>query len=179
MLGHTKYGVQRVYCSSAAPPLKPFYGSHSLNLVMNRLPGIKSTWPFVISPDYVWYARVLLLFLATATQILGKIVVPLQQWWKAMTILKMVIIIFIFVIITNLLVLYSLFSSILYLDGWNRLDLALHMSLTTGSRCSTSLETEVFTLPLCFPIQNIIGKLPVVLVGDVGTIPNRLSAPGD
>jgi hypothetical protein len=39
VLGHTKYnGVQRVYCNPF--PAKPFYGSHSLDLVMIRPPGV-------------------------------------------------------------------------------------------------------------------------------------------
>ncbi len=65
VLGHTKYkGVQRVYCNPF--PKKTFYGSHRLDLVMIRLPGIE-TGGFIVSPDSAWYARVLLLFSATAT----------------------------------------------------------------------------------------------------------------
>jgi hypothetical protein len=67
VLGHTKYNcVQRVYCNPF--PVKPFYGSHrleSLDLVMIRPPGLDHG-AFVMSPDSVWYARVLLLFLATS-----------------------------------------------------------------------------------------------------------------
>ena len=52
VLGHTKYnGVQRVYCNPF--PAKPFHGSHN--------------GAFVVSPDTVWYAQVLLLFSASAT----------------------------------------------------------------------------------------------------------------
>ena len=47
VLGHTKYG------------------SHCLDLVMIRPPGIDNGG-FVVSPDTVWYARVLLLFTASA-----------------------------------------------------------------------------------------------------------------
>jgi hypothetical protein len=54
VLGHTKYnGVQRVYCNPF--PAKPFHGS----------PGIDNGG-FVVPPDTVWYAWVLLLFSASA-----------------------------------------------------------------------------------------------------------------
>ena len=65
VLGHTKHkGVQRIYCNPF--PAKPFYGSHRLDLVMIRPPGIDHG-AFVVSPSTVWYARVLLLFSASAT----------------------------------------------------------------------------------------------------------------
>ncbi len=65
MLGHTKYnGVQRVYCNPFFA--KPFYGSHLLDLVMIQPSGIENEG-FVVSPDSVGYARVLLLF-STSTQ---------------------------------------------------------------------------------------------------------------
>ncbi len=64
VLGHTKCnGVQRVYCNKL--PAKPFYGSHRLDLVMIRPPRLDH-WAFVVSPDSVWYALVLLLFSATS-----------------------------------------------------------------------------------------------------------------
>ena len=64
VLGHTKYrGVQRVYCNPF--PTKMFYGSHRMDLVMIRPPGIDNG-AFVVSPESVWYARVLLLFSASA-----------------------------------------------------------------------------------------------------------------
>ena len=64
VLGHTKYkGVQRVY--SNLFPAKPFHGSHRLDMVMIRPPGIDNG-AFVVSQDTVWYARVLLLFSASA-----------------------------------------------------------------------------------------------------------------
>ena len=66
VLGHTKYsGVQRVYCNPF--PAKPFHGCHRLDPVMIRPPGIDDG-AFVVSPDSVWYARVLLLFTATWNQ---------------------------------------------------------------------------------------------------------------
>ena len=53
VIGHTKYkGVQRVYCNPF--PAKPFHGSHRLDLVMIRPPGIDNG-AFVVSPDSVWY----------------------------------------------------------------------------------------------------------------------------
>ena len=59
VLGHTKYNcVQRVYCNPF--PAKPFHGSHRLDLVMIRPPGIDNG-AFVVSPD-----SVLLLFTATS-----------------------------------------------------------------------------------------------------------------
>ena len=64
VLGHTKYSsVQRVYCNPF--PAKPFHGSHRLDLVMIRPPGIDNG-AFEDSPDSVWYATVLLLFTATS-----------------------------------------------------------------------------------------------------------------
>ena len=64
VLGHTKYsGVQRVYCNQF--PAKPFYGSHRLDHVMIWPPGFDNG-AFMISPDSVWYALVLLLFSATS-----------------------------------------------------------------------------------------------------------------
>ena len=56
ILGHTKFnGVQRVYCNPF--PAKPFYGSHRLDPVMIRPPGLDHG-AFVVSPDSVWYAQV-------------------------------------------------------------------------------------------------------------------------
>ena len=64
VIGHTKYkGLQRVYRNPF--PAKPFHGSHRLDLVMIRPPGIDNG-AFVVSPDSVWYARVLLLYSASA-----------------------------------------------------------------------------------------------------------------
>ena len=64
VIGHTKYkGVQRVYCNPF--PAKTFHGSHRLELVMIRPTGIDNG-AFVVSLDSVWYARVLLLFSASA-----------------------------------------------------------------------------------------------------------------
>ena len=64
VLGHTKYsGIQRVYCNLFLA--KPFHGSHRMDLVMILPPGIDNG-AFVVTPDSVWYARVLLLFSASA-----------------------------------------------------------------------------------------------------------------
>ena len=64
VLGHTKYkGVQRVYCNPF--PAKKFYGSHRMDPVIIRPPGIDNG-AFVVTPESIWYASVLLLFSASA-----------------------------------------------------------------------------------------------------------------
>jgi hypothetical protein len=64
VLGHSKYtGVERVYCNPFFA--KPFHSSHRLDMVMIRPLGIDNG-AFVVSPDTVWYARVLLLYSASA-----------------------------------------------------------------------------------------------------------------
>ncbi len=61
---HTKYkGVQQVYCSQN--PARPFHGSHRMDLVKIRPPDIDNV-AFVVSPNSVWYASVLLLYSASA-----------------------------------------------------------------------------------------------------------------
>ncbi len=89
VLGHTKYnGVQRVYCNPF--PAKPYHSSHHLDIVMIRPPGIDNG-AFVVSPDTVWYARVLHLPWLTLEP--SPLNAHLYQRWKHMTILRMVIII--------------------------------------------------------------------------------------
>ena len=52
VLGHTKYkGVQRVYCNPF--PSKMFHGSHRMDPVMIRPPGVDNG-AFVVSPETVW-----------------------------------------------------------------------------------------------------------------------------
>ena len=64
VLGHTKYsGIQRVYCNLFLAKL--FHGSRRMELVMILPQGINNG-AFVVTPDSVWYARVLLLFSASA-----------------------------------------------------------------------------------------------------------------
>ena len=64
VLGHTKYqGVQRVYCNPF--PAKMFYGSYRMDPVIIRPPGIDKG-AFVVTPESIWYASVLLLFSASA-----------------------------------------------------------------------------------------------------------------
>ena len=64
VLRHSKYsGIQRVYCNPFLA--KPFHGSHHIDLVMILPQGIDNG-AFVVTPDSVWYARVLLLFSASA-----------------------------------------------------------------------------------------------------------------
>ena len=50
-----------------SPPklAKPFHGSHRLDMVMIRQQDMDNG-AFIVSPDTVWYARVLLLFSASA-----------------------------------------------------------------------------------------------------------------
>ncbi len=65
LLGHTKYkGMQLIYCNPF--PAKPFHGCHRQDLVIIRPPGIDNG-AFVVKPDTVWYARVLLLFSTSVT----------------------------------------------------------------------------------------------------------------
>ncbi len=65
VLGHAKYkGVQRVYCNPF--PKKMFYGGHRMDPDIIWPPGIDKG-AFVVLPDTVWYARVLLLFSASAS----------------------------------------------------------------------------------------------------------------
>ncbi len=52
-----------MYCNPF--PKKPFYCSHRLDPVMIRPPGMEPGG-FVVSPDSVWSARVLLRFSASA-----------------------------------------------------------------------------------------------------------------
>ncbi len=72
-------------------------------------------------------------------QILGqsRLIAPLYRRWKPMTILRMVTIIYINVIIW-VVCHYSFIQ-----DGWIRLDLGFYMSLSTGSRFSTSSQSKI------------------------------------
>ena len=65
---------------------------------MIRPPGIEPGG-FVVSPDSVWYARVLLLFSASAATDTGSKSFECALVWKPMTILRMVTLICINVII--------------------------------------------------------------------------------
>ena len=91
VLGHTKYsGVQRVYCNPF--PAKLFHGSHRMDFVMILPPGIDNG-AFVVSPETVWYARVVLLFSASAATDTGsKSFDLLFRRWNPTMILRMVII---------------------------------------------------------------------------------------
>jgi hypothetical protein len=65
VVGHTKYkDVQRVYCNPF--PSKMFYGNHRMDPVMIWPPGIDNG-AFGVSPETVWYARVLPLFRFSAS----------------------------------------------------------------------------------------------------------------
>jgi hypothetical protein len=98
VLGHTKNkGVQRIYCNPF--PAKPFYGSHRLDIVMIRPPGIDHG-AFVVSPSTVWYARILLLFLPLLQQTLDPSPsnALLCRRWRHTMILRMVIICIMYII---------------------------------------------------------------------------------
>jgi hypothetical protein len=97
--------VQRVY--SDPFPKKQCYGSHWIDLVMIHPPGIQSGG-FVVSPDSVWYARVLLLYSAIVSTDTGSKIVPLYRRWKPATIRQLVIILNSFImVITQLVLQYS------------------------------------------------------------------------
>jgi hypothetical protein len=73
--------------------------------------------------------------------------------------------------LSPLSLLFALFVTMIMQDGWNQLVLGLYMSLTTA-------------VLYVIPIQNILGELPDVSVGDTWTIPYHLrnffpGAPGD
>ena len=60
LIGHAKHsGVQRIQCSPF--PKHPYFGANRQDLVFFRPPGVEFG-AFVLSPDTVWYGRVLLLF---------------------------------------------------------------------------------------------------------------------
>ena len=94
VLGHNKYkGVQRVYCNPF--PKKQFYGSHRLDPVMIRPPGIE--------PGGSWSRLILFGMLGSCscsqplllqTQALSRSIVPSCQRWRhtTRTIRKMAII---------------------------------------------------------------------------------------
>ncbi len=64
LFGACKYnGVRQDYCNPCLA--KTFHGIHRLDIVMIRPPGIENG-AFVVSPDTVWYAWVLLLCSASA-----------------------------------------------------------------------------------------------------------------
>eukprot|EP00291_Cryptomonas_curvata_P013246 CAMPEP_0172178674 /NCGR_PEP_ID=MMETSP1050-20130122/16175_1 /TAXON_ID=233186 /ORGANISM="Cryptomonas curvata, Strain CCAP979/52" /LENGTH=137 /DNA_ID=CAMNT_0012851435 /DNA_START=17 /DNA_END=431 /DNA_ORIENTATION=+ len=101
---------------------------------------------FVVSPDSVWYARVLLLFTASAVTDTG------SKSFEC-----------------------ALVSTLTMILKW--------MLESVGSRVVYELD---YKKPILYviPIQSILGKLPVVPVGDTGTIPHHMrntfpGAPGD
>ncbi len=138
VLGHTKYkGVQRVYCNPF--PAKPFHGSHRLDMVIIRPPCIDNSG-FVVSPDTVWYAQVLLLFSASAMTDTGSKTFEAHSYqrWKHMTILKMVIISFKFII-----TIISVEHNIVFQAGWNLSVPEYYTSSTTRNQFSTSSPLRV------------------------------------
>jgi hypothetical protein len=108
VLGHTTYnGVQRV-CHDPFHT-KLFYGSHQMDLIMIRPPGIE-TGAFVVSSDSVWHARVWLLFSATAGTDAGQshLIVPSYRHcqWKRTMIPKILIIVIMCIICIILIILF-------------------------------------------------------------------------
>jgi hypothetical protein len=171
VLGHTKYKeVQRVYCNPF--PRKPFYGSHRLDPVMILPLGIEP-WGIVVSPESVWYARVLLLFSASATTDTGSksfncALVSTMETYDDPENGDYYFHYFH----------YSSIHSLFYYPGWS------------NSVASQILYELDHRKPILYviPIQNIIWKLCLVPVGDTGTIAHHLRtacpgarcrAPGD
>jgi hypothetical protein len=141
-----------------------------MDLVMIRPPGIQPGG-FVISPDSVWYARVLLLFSASVSTDTGSksfdcaLVSTLETYDDPENSNY-----FDFCNYDH----YFTYVHYLYDLGWVS---------SVGSRIVYELD---YRKPILYvlPVQNIIGKLPVVPVGDTGTIPHHLrnvfsGAPGD
>ena len=192
VIGHTKYkGVQRVYCNPF--PAKPFYGSHRLDLVMIRPPGIDNG-AFVVSPASVWYARVLLLFSASAMTDTGSksfecALVSLLETYNDPDNSSY-----------DYYTYYICYTLYYYYDYYARYHYYFYYVCycnyahycwscfigwleSVGSRVIYELD---YKKPILYviPIQSILGKLPVVPVGDTGTIPHHLrntfpGAPGD
>jgi hypothetical protein len=149
VLGHTKYkGVQRVYCNPF--PAKPFQGSHRLDMVIIRPPGIDNGG-FVVSPDTVWYAQVLLLFSASAMTDTGSktfecaLVSTLQTYDYPEN-----------GDYINLIYYNNYISWAQYcLSGWLE---------SVGSRILCKIDYKKPVLYV-IPIESILGRLPVVPVG--------------
>ena len=85
--------------ASICHPYQPFYGSHRLDPVMIWPPGLDHG-AFVVSPDSVWYAQVLLLFSATSQTDTGSktfecalVSTARTQRWKHTMTLRMVLIV--------------------------------------------------------------------------------------
>jgi hypothetical protein len=192
VIGHTKYkGVQRVYCNPF--PAKTFHGSHRMDLVMIRPPGIDNG-AFKVSPDSVWYARVLLLFSASAMTDTGSktfecALVSTMETYDDPD--------------NGNYIHYSNYTYYVYYDSFCHYYTYANYDIYTcyltyvdyfmfcctgwlesvGSRVVYELDYKKPVLYV-IPIQSILGKLPVVPVGDTGTIPYHLrntfpGAPGD
>ena len=142
VLGHTKYsGVQRVYCNPF--PAKTFHGCHRMDFVMIRPPGIDNG-AFVLSLETVWYARVLLLFSASASTDTGSksfecaLVSTLESYDDPEN--GNYINYDYYTYYVN----YSYYTNYLIQVGWNLWALELCTSLITGSLFSTSSPFKVF-----------------------------------
>jgi hypothetical protein len=175
VIRHTKYkGVQRVYCNPF--PAKPFHGSHRMDLVMIRPPGIDNG-AFVVSPDSVWYASVLLLFSASAMTDTGSktlecaLVSTLETYDDPdngniyiIAIIHIMHIIMVLAIMTlmHVIAIMLIIACSSVHDGWNLSALGWFMSLTTRNLSCTSFPFRVSSANFLW--------FPLVPVGDTGTI---------
>jgi hypothetical protein len=162
VLGHTKNkGVQRISCNPF--PAKPFYGSHHLDLVMIRPPGIDHG-AFIISPSTVWYARVLLLFSASAVTDTGSksfecaLVSTLETYDDPENGN------YLHYINYRHYCLYSYYINCECNAGWLK---------SVGSQILYELDHRKPVLCV-IPIEHVLGKPPVVPVCDTGTIQHHL-----
>ncbi len=169
VLGHTKYnGVQRIYCNTfpGEIPAKPFHSSHCL-----WSGSLASIMPPLLFCQ-ILYGMLGFCFCSQHLQWLTLDPSPanahLYQRWKHVTILRMVTIITIISIIT----LYVLYSSKLFrLAG---------ICQFPGPLLAWLQEPILYVIP----VESILDKLPVIPVGDTGTIQHNIhnlftGAPGD
>jgi hypothetical protein len=164
-----------------------------MDLVMIRPPGIDNG-AFKVSPDSVWYARVLLLFSASAMTDTGSktfecaLVSTMETYDDPDNGNYIHYINYTYYAYYNSFCNYNTYACydiytcyLTYVDyfmfcctGWLE---------SVGSRVVYELDYKKPVLYV-IPIQSILGKLPVVPVGDTGTIPYHLrntfpGAPGD
>ena len=136
-------------------------------------PGIDNG-AFVVSPDTVWYARVLLLFSASATTDTGSksfdcsLVSTLEAHTDPENGYYLYYIYYIYYldyfVYYDYYYYYGYYGHYLCIAGWLKL---------VGYQIVYEFDHRKPILYV-IPIQNILGKLPVVPVGDTGTIPHHL-----
>ena len=108
-------------------------------------------------------------------------IAPLCQHWRHTTILRVVIIAIICIITLNEIILLNTYYT--YYDIYVHSLCIARWLKSVGSQILYELDHRKPVLYV-IPIQNILGKLPVVPVGDTGTIPHHLrnvfpGAPGN